>query len=185
MEEYYIYGLFVAALLGLIPANIAKNKGYSFGLWWFYGWMLFVVAIIHVSLIKDKKEEKWQQEAYARNAAAVLTAGQAAGGQAINNVAEQPSQTEELKRFKELLDMGVISEEDFQRKKAQILGFSLESEKSNQTEPPLLLPRRNCHACQTPFRKGDEIIICPRCRKEHHVGCWIARQGCATPGCPG
>ena len=28
-----IIGLIFAALLGLIPANIAKKKGYSFGLW--------------------------------------------------------------------------------------------------------------------------------------------------------
>ena len=29
--------LVIAAFLGLIPASIAKNKGYSFGVWWFYG----------------------------------------------------------------------------------------------------------------------------------------------------
>lgn len=46
--------LIVAAVLGLIPATIAKNKGYSFGLWWFYGWMLFIVAIIHVLFIPNK-----------------------------------------------------------------------------------------------------------------------------------
>lgn len=46
--------LIIAAGLGLIPANIAKKKGYSFGLWWFYGWMLFIVAIIHAALIEDK-----------------------------------------------------------------------------------------------------------------------------------
>jgi len=50
-EDYLlIYGvlsLVVAAGLALIPANIAKSKGRSFGLWWFYGWMLFIVALIH------------------------------------------------------------------------------------------------------------------------------------------
>ena len=45
--------LSIAAGLGLIPANIAKNKRHSFGLWWFYGWMLFIVAIIHVQFIED------------------------------------------------------------------------------------------------------------------------------------
>ena len=58
MEDYIltysIVTLIVAAGLAFIPANIAKNKGYSFGLWWFYGWMLFIVAIIHVSCIPDK-----------------------------------------------------------------------------------------------------------------------------------
>lgn len=49
-----IISLAVSALLGLIPANIAKNKGRSFGLWWFYGWMLFIIALIHSLLIKEK-----------------------------------------------------------------------------------------------------------------------------------
>ena len=51
---YCIVCLIFAAGLGLIPAFIAKEKGYSFGLWWFYGWMLFIVAIIHILLIPDK-----------------------------------------------------------------------------------------------------------------------------------
>ena len=51
--EIYIVSLIIAAGLGFIPASIAKKKGYSFGLWWFYGWMLFIVAIIHVSLIPE------------------------------------------------------------------------------------------------------------------------------------
>lgn len=51
---FWVVGIGLAALLGLIPANIAKSKGRSFGLWWFYGWMLFLVALIHaVSLPYD------------------------------------------------------------------------------------------------------------------------------------
>ena len=50
----YLVSLLIAAGLALIPANIAKKKGHSFGLWWFYGWMLFIVAIIHVNFIPDK-----------------------------------------------------------------------------------------------------------------------------------
>lgn len=42
------------ALWGLLPANIAKDKSYNFGVWWFYGWMLFFVAIIRVKFILDK-----------------------------------------------------------------------------------------------------------------------------------
>lgn len=44
----------ISALLGLIPAHIAQKKGRSFGLWWFYGWMLFIVALIH-SLVMKKQ----------------------------------------------------------------------------------------------------------------------------------
>ena len=50
-----ISGLVFATLLGLIPATIAKKKGYSFWLWWLYGWLLFGVAIIHVMFISDKQ----------------------------------------------------------------------------------------------------------------------------------
>ncbi|ELV7527139.1 zinc ribbon domain-containing protein [Edwardsiella ictaluri] len=41
----------IAALLGLIPAFIAQSKGRSFGAWWLYGFLLFIVAIIHSLLI--------------------------------------------------------------------------------------------------------------------------------------
>jgi hypothetical protein len=39
-------------LLGLIPAYIAKQKGRSFGLWWFYGAAIFIVALPHALLLK-------------------------------------------------------------------------------------------------------------------------------------
>jgi hypothetical protein len=44
--------LIIAALIGLIPASIARGKGRSFGLWWFYGAMLFIVALPHALLLK-------------------------------------------------------------------------------------------------------------------------------------
>lgn len=46
----------VAALIGLIPAAIAKGKGYSFGLWWFYGAALFIVALPHALIMKPNAE---------------------------------------------------------------------------------------------------------------------------------
>jgi hypothetical protein len=48
--------LVIAALLALIPANIAKNKGRSFGLWWVYGFFLFLIALIHSLVMKDKSQ---------------------------------------------------------------------------------------------------------------------------------
>ena len=35
----------IANLLGLIPAKIAGDKGYSFGLWWLLGALLFIAAL--------------------------------------------------------------------------------------------------------------------------------------------
>ena len=46
--------LIIAAGLGLIPAGIAKKKGRSFGLWWLYGFLLFIVALIHSLVIKQE-----------------------------------------------------------------------------------------------------------------------------------
>lgn len=224
IELYLILCLIIAAFLGMIPATIAKNKGYSFGLWWFYGWMLFIVAIIHASVLQDKNEEARREEEYARTTAAAVAAGQTAANQVaanqmavnragaeqmgvnragadqmavnrtaadrdVKNRAADPapggsgtsgssgynplSQADELRKFKELMDMGVITEEEYQRKKAEILGY-----------PPVILPIRACNCCGRSLSSWDEIIICPACRKEHHVSCWIARQGCATIGCP-
>lgn len=92
----YIITLSIAALLGLIPANIAKNKGYSFGLWWFYGWMLFIVAIIHVQFIPDKNNPEPKRS---------------------NNV----SSADELKKYSDLKNQGIITEAEFQEKKNQLL----------------------------------------------------------------
>ena len=46
--------LVIAALLGLIPAFIAQSKGRSFGAWWLYGFLLFIVAIIHVLFVAPR-----------------------------------------------------------------------------------------------------------------------------------
>lgn len=44
--------------LALIPAFIAKNKGRSFGVWYVYGVLLFIVALIHSLLISKRSEIK-------------------------------------------------------------------------------------------------------------------------------
>lgn len=98
---YLIFTLLFAAGLGLIPAFIAKEKGYSFGLWWFYGWMLFIVAIIHVALIPDKNPPPAPPRY-------TVPLGRAA---------------DEIRRYKELLDDGVITQEEFEQKKTQLLNL--------------------------------------------------------------
>ena len=103
---YYFTVLIIAAGLGLIPASIAKNKGYSFGLWWFYGWMLFIVAIIHVNIIPDKNAQQ-------------LPGNQFNSAQSPANYGK--SAADELKKYKELFDAGVITEGEFLEKKEQLL----------------------------------------------------------------
>ena len=47
--------LVIAVLIGLIPATVAKNKGYSFGAWWFYGAALFILALPHALMLKPNQ----------------------------------------------------------------------------------------------------------------------------------
>jgi len=52
--------LFISILIGLIPAVIARNKGYNFFLWWLFGAALFIIALIWSIVMKPKlkKDEK-------------------------------------------------------------------------------------------------------------------------------
>ena len=80
--------LFFAALLGLIPAFIAKNKGRSFGGWWFFGWMLWIVAL-PASLVVSNRNRKCHRclEWIERDATICRychTAVPGGGGQALN-----------------------------------------------------------------------------------------------------
>lgn len=49
-------------VVGLIPAFIAYKKGRSFPLWWLYGTMTFMIAIIHSILIKKNDAALAQDE---------------------------------------------------------------------------------------------------------------------------
>jgi hypothetical protein len=51
----------IAIIIGLIPAIIARNKGKNFMLWWFYGAMLFIVALTHSLLIKPGNQKAEQK----------------------------------------------------------------------------------------------------------------------------
>lgn len=44
--------LILAVLLGLIPAAITRSKGRSFGLWWLYGALIFIVALPHALIMR-------------------------------------------------------------------------------------------------------------------------------------
>ena len=47
--------LLPSTLLGLIPATIARHKGRKFGRWWVYGWLLFIIALIHSVALKGRR----------------------------------------------------------------------------------------------------------------------------------
>mgnify|MGYP000230247940 CR=1 FL=1 len=43
-----------AVILALIPANIARRKGYSYKFWYLYGLLLWIFAVIHIIILKSK-----------------------------------------------------------------------------------------------------------------------------------
>jgi hypothetical protein len=45
----------IAALLGLVPAFIAKSKGRETLAWWFYGLFLFPIALVHSLVMKPQE----------------------------------------------------------------------------------------------------------------------------------
>jgi hypothetical protein len=47
--------LILAALIGLIPATIAYNKGHSFFGWWIFGAAIFIVALPMALIVKSDK----------------------------------------------------------------------------------------------------------------------------------
>ena len=102
---YLFLTLCIAALLGLISANIAKEKGYSFGLWWFYGWMLFIVAIIHVNFLPDMNQQSNRSDTIAYTPSSLSSAA------------------DELSKYKKMLDEGAITPEEYEHTKKQILGL--------------------------------------------------------------
>ena len=42
-----------------------------------------------------------------------------------------------------------------------------------------------CPYCKSPFKEGEDIVICSVCEMPHHKDCWVDNQGCTTFGCSG
>ncbi|MBB5770855.1 hypothetical protein HNP47_000824 [Brevundimonas vesicularis] len=92
--------LIIAAFIGLIPAAVAKNKGHGpFFLWWIYGAAIFIVAIIHAIMLKPQ-------------------------GEAARRMTAPPpgfSHADEIAKLSDLKEKGILTEAEFQAKKAQLL----------------------------------------------------------------
>lgn len=63
-NTFFVYTCLSALMsigLAFIPAYIAGRKGRSFGLWWVYGYFLFIIALIHSLAIKNESYEGSQE----------------------------------------------------------------------------------------------------------------------------
>lgn len=49
--------LIISALIALLPASIAQRKGRSFGAWYIYGFLLWIIAIFHAISLPELAEE--------------------------------------------------------------------------------------------------------------------------------
>lgn len=99
---YIILSLSGAAALAFIPASIAKEKGYSFGLWWIYGWLLFAFAIIHV----------------------ICLPGRNADDTRVTKLYNEPakiSYVEELRKLRSQYENGEMSKEELEQKTEELL----------------------------------------------------------------
>lgn len=48
----FIVALIVLAMLAVIPAFVAESRGRSFVAWYFYGFFLWIVAVIHAACLR-------------------------------------------------------------------------------------------------------------------------------------
>jgi len=62
LNNYYPCFYCLAVILGLIPGFIAKGKGKSFYVWWFYGYVLFSIAFIHSLFLKSTEQQIMKDE---------------------------------------------------------------------------------------------------------------------------
>lgn len=111
------FKLVISAALGFIPAYLARKKGYSYGLFWLFGFFLFLPAIIVACCIEDKTKPKPPTAVYVAQPYAQPYAPPAAPPAPSSS----PSPVDELQRYKDLLDWGVISQEEYDAVKAKLL----------------------------------------------------------------
>jgi uncharacterized membrane protein len=86
-------------IIALIPATIAAAKGRNFFTWYLYGFVFWIVALIHAIVLKGRAQQ-------AREALLARTG---------------PSTGAELERFAKLHKEGVITDADFTERKRALL----------------------------------------------------------------
>lgn len=110
-EEIFLV-LIIAALLAFIPANIAKNKGYEFGTWYIYGLFLFIIAFVHSMILKDISDEIKEDNDENKDEEMI-----------VEDV-ESSKELDKIKiitMYKKLLDDNALTQEEYEKKKKDIL----------------------------------------------------------------
>lgn len=111
------FKLAISVALGFIPAYLARKKGYSYGLFWLFGFFLFLPALIVACCIEDKTKPKPPTAVYVAQPYVQPYAPPAAPAAP----SDSPSPVDELQHYKDLLDRGAISQEEYDAVKAKLL----------------------------------------------------------------
>ena len=111
------FKLAISVALGFIPAYLARKKGYSYGLFWLFGFFLFLPALIVACCIEDKTKPKPPTTVYVAQPYVQPYAPPAAPAAP----SDSPSPVDELQHYKDLLDRGAISQEEYDAVKAKLL----------------------------------------------------------------
>ena len=96
----------IPIVFGLICRAISNGRGMKGGFWW--GFLLGIIGVIVVAVRPNDKQEA------SNNVAPAV---------AFNNTSTRVSDSDEIKKYKELLDSGIITQEEFEAKKKQLLGL--------------------------------------------------------------
>jgi len=107
--------LFFAVIFAIICASVAKSKNRETALWGVLGFFFGIFALI-ILLVIEKREPQFGHQAYGQPQALP-----GYGAQPTALTASQAGLPEEIGRWKELLDSGAISDDEFAAKKAELL----------------------------------------------------------------
>ena len=141
----------VGSVFGIATQNIIDNKGYDEKwFWWgfFFGFLAVLVALSkpenHAyqssnptwmqtsSNTRDEevlKQGGWKctcgrvNPSYTGTCACGKRKGEVTGQKQVHKTIDADSKFEEIKKYKELLDSGIITEEEFNKKKTELLGL--------------------------------------------------------------
>lgn len=111
---YLIFGIALigqGCVWGWAVNKIVKNRGYDEN-WFWWGFFFGLLALI-VALTKPQNTyNQYKQASWSDSATAFTNENE------VNN-----DKFAEVKKYKELMDTGIITEEEFNKKKAEILGL--------------------------------------------------------------
>jgi hypothetical protein len=98
--------------LAFIPASMARKKGHNFGLFWLFGFFLFLPAIIVAATMSPAVPHHAQNGYYPGKTANPTTAPETLGTSTVE---------EKLRMLQKLKDQGFVSEEEYRAKRKDYL----------------------------------------------------------------